>query len=97
MRKHFGRCRLVKTKAEHDAEGATRSRVKAHSAPAFRATKMAAVRGHVLETFGSAEKADHWLNRANHVFGGKTPLQMMESDPQTVEIELTRIDHGVYI
>jgi len=54
------------------------------------------VLAHALETFGSEEKADHWLHRPNHVFQGKTPLEMIESDPQQVEIELTRIDHGVY-
>ena len=55
------------------------------------------VREHVLETFGSAAKADHWLNRPNHLFEGKTPLQMLEVDPIVVDDELTRIDHGVYI
>ena len=97
VRNHFGQCRLVNTKAEHDAKGATGSRAEARLVSTFRSAKMAALRAHVLETFGSAQKADHWLNRSNHVFGGKTPLQMMESDPQAVEIELTRIDHGVYI
>jgi hypothetical protein len=52
---------------------------------------------HAAETFGSAEKADHWLNRPNHVFRGRTPLEMLATDPQSVEIELSRIDHGVYI
>jgi len=55
------------------------------------------VLAHARETFGSREKTDHWLHRPNHVFQGKTPLEMIESDPQQVEIELTRIDHGVYI
>jgi RNA polymerase sigma factor (sigma-70 family) len=56
-----------------------------------------AVLAHAQETFGSQEKADHWLRRPNHVFQGRTPLEVVRSDPQAVEIELTRIDYGVYI
>jgi hypothetical protein len=56
-----------------------------------------AVLAHAHETFGSQEKANHWLRRPNHVFQGRTPLEVLESDPQAVEIELTRIDYGVYI
>jgi RNA polymerase sigma-70 factor, ECF subfamily len=52
---------------------------------------------HASETFGTAEKADHWLNRPNHVFQSRTPLEMLAIDPQSVEIELSRIDYGVYI
>ena len=56
-----------------------------------------AVLAHAFETFGSPEKANHWLHRPNHVFQGRTPLEVIGSNPQAVEIELTRIDHGVYI
>jgi len=50
-----------------------------------------------LETFGSREKAEHWMNRPNPQFDGKTPAEMIESDLVQVEGELVRIDHGVYI
>jgi uncharacterized protein (DUF2384 family) len=56
-----------------------------------------AVMAHALDTFGSQEKSDRWLHRPNHIFDGKTPLEKLESDPQSVEAELTKIDHGVYI
>ena len=56
-----------------------------------------AVLAHAHETFGSEEKANHWLRRPNHVFQGRTPLEVVGSDPQAVEIELTRIDYGVYV
>jgi RNA polymerase sigma-70 factor (ECF subfamily) len=56
-----------------------------------------AVLAHAFDTFGSPEKANHWLHRPNHVFQGRTPLEAIGSDPEAVEIELTRIDHGVYI
>ena len=52
---------------------------------------------HAFETFGSSEKANHWLHRPNHVFQGRTPLEVIGSNPEAVEIELTRIDYGVYI
>lgn len=55
------------------------------------------VTAHALETFGSQEKAKHWMNRPNPLFDGKTPAQVMETDLAGVEAELVRIDHGVYM
>ncbi len=52
---------------------------------------------HALATFGSIEKAQHWMNRPNPLFCGKTPSQVMRTDPVNVEAELVRIDHGVYV
>ncbi len=52
---------------------------------------------HARETFGSPQKADHWLNRPNQLLGNKTPLQVMETDPAKIEAALVRIDHGVYV
>lgn len=57
----------------------------------------ATVSRHALTTFGSSEKADHWLSRPNALFGGKTPAQMAAVAPEEVELELVRIDHGVYV
>jgi len=50
-----------------------------------------------LATFGSPEKAQHWMNRPNPLFQGKTPAQVIELDLIQVEAELVRIDHGVYM
>jgi uncharacterized protein (DUF2384 family) len=55
------------------------------------------VTAHALETFGSTEKAKHWMNRPNSLFRGKTPSQVLRTDPVEVEAELIRIDHGVYV
>jgi len=55
------------------------------------------VTAHALETFGSSEKVDHWMNRPNSLFDGKTPAQRMKTDLVSVEAELVRIDHGVYM
>jgi len=68
-----------------------------HADIAEKAPTDAAVLAHAYETFGSPEKANHWLHRPNHVFQGRTPLEVVGTDPQSVEIGLTRIDHGVYI
>jgi hypothetical protein len=37
------------------------------------------------------------MNRPNPLFHGKTPSQVMRTDPVGVEAELVRIDHGVYV
>lgn len=55
------------------------------------------VAAHALATFGSPEKAEHWMNRPNPLFDGRTPAQVIESDLVGVEAELIRIDHGVYM
>jgi uncharacterized protein (DUF2384 family) len=55
------------------------------------------VAAHALATFGSPEKATHWMNRPNPLFQGKTPAQVIEFDLLGVEAELVRIDHGIYM
>lgn len=55
------------------------------------------VADHALATFGTRKKTDHWMNRPNPLFDGKAPAQVLESDADSVEAELVRIDHGVYV
>jgi uncharacterized protein (DUF2384 family) len=55
------------------------------------------IAAHALATFGTAGKAEHWMNRPNPLFQGKTPRQVIEFDLVAVEAELVRIDHGVYM
>lgn len=62
-----------------------------------RAITAQSVKAHALDTFGSAEKAEHWMNRPNPLLDRKTPLQVIECDPSSVEAALVRIDYGVYI
>src|SRR6266849_6672543 len=45
-----------------------------------RAITAQSVQAHALETFGSPEKAGHWMNRPNPLFQGRTPLQVIQSD-----------------
>jgi uncharacterized protein (DUF2384 family) len=59
-----------------------------------------AILAHAFETFGSADKAWHWLERPNTLFAGSSPLHLLQTDPtqyELVEDELTRIDHGVFV
>jgi uncharacterized protein (DUF2384 family) len=62
-----------------------------------RQISMKSIAEHALETFGSKEKSQHWMNRPNPLFHGQTPSQVMRTDPVLVEAELVRIDHGVYV
>ncbi len=55
------------------------------------------VNSHALATFGSPEKAQHWMNRPNPLFDGKSPAKVIEFNLVGVEAELVRIDHGVYV
>jgi uncharacterized protein (DUF2384 family) len=55
------------------------------------------VHAHALETFGSAEKAGHWMNRPNPLFQGKTPKEVVKCDPSSVDAALARIDYGIYV
>ena len=49
------------------------------------------------ETFGNADKAQHWLNRASRALDGETPLAMTDTDrgARAVEALLGRIAHGI--
>jgi len=55
------------------------------------------IAAHALDTFGSPEKARHWMNRPNPLFQGKTAAQVVQFDLVGVEAELVRIGHGVYM
>ena len=49
------------------------------------------------ETFGSAEKAQEWLNRCSRALDGETPIAMADTDrgARAVEALLGRIGHGI--
>ena len=60
-------------------------------------TEYAEVLAHAVDTFGSRTNANAWLNKPNRVFHNQSPLQILTEDPATVEEELVRIDHGMFI
>jgi putative toxin-antitoxin system antitoxin component (TIGR02293 family) len=48
-------------------------------------------------TFDSETKAHTWLRRPNALLGGETPLNRLDTDAGTKQVEtlLMRIDHGI--
>lgn len=61
----------------------------------FRLGRIATLAEDVL---GSREKAIRWLHQANRALGNASPLQQMDTDLGTRQVEdvLLRIAHGVY-
>jgi putative toxin-antitoxin system antitoxin component (TIGR02293 family) len=49
------------------------------------------------ETFGEDERAKTWLRRPTTALGGEAPLQILDTDQGTREVEtlLGRISHGI--
>ncbi|MCX6055226.1 MAG: DUF2384 domain-containing protein [Chloroflexi bacterium] len=48
--------------------------------------------------FGDSEKAHTWLKRPNRSIGGKIPMNLLDTDLGTQQVEdvLKRIEHGIY-
>ena len=61
----------------------------------FRLVRIAAQAAGIL---GGEEKASRWLHTPNRALGGDRPLEMLDTDLGTRQVEevLGRIEHGVY-
>ena len=61
-----------------------------------RLLRLARVGAQAAATLGSEEKAVRWLRRPNRALGNRAPLDLVDSDIGTRQIEevLGRIDHG---
>ncbi|MFL6203270.1 MAG: antitoxin Xre/MbcA/ParS toxin-binding domain-containing protein [Thermoanaerobaculia bacterium] len=61
----------------------------------FRVVRIAVQAAEVL---GGREEASRWLHAANRALGGQTPLELLDTDLGSRQIEdvLGRIEHGVY-
>lgn len=61
----------------------------------YRAARIVA---RAVETLGSVEKARVWLRRPHRSLGGEAPLDLVDTDVGTRQVEevLARIDHGVF-
>ena len=61
----------------------------------FRLVRIAA---QATEILGSEERASHWLHTGNRALGGQTPLELLDTDLGTLQVEevLGSIEHGVY-
>ena len=61
----------------------------------FRVGRVAALAEDIL---GGTTKAARWLRRPNRALGGKTPLETLDTDLGTSQVEtvLHRVEHGVF-
>jgi putative toxin-antitoxin system antitoxin component (TIGR02293 family) len=61
-----------------------------------RLLRLARVSAQAVATLGSEEKAVQWLRRPNRALGNRTPLDLIDNDIGTRQVEevLGRIDHG---
>lgn len=59
--------------------------------------KIAKVKDRCNEVFGNSQATEDWLNSEVVALGGKTPLELMETDAgiDMVLLELGRIKHGI--
>jgi putative toxin-antitoxin system antitoxin component (TIGR02293 family) len=59
--------------------------------------RVARVLAHARRTFGSDDAASAWLREPNRALGGSTPLDLLETDLGSDEVEtvLGRLDYGV--
>ena len=62
-----------------------------------RLTRILRVIAEAAETFGARDKARLWLRRPNQALGGEAPLEMLDTDTGTRQVEtlLLRIGHGI--
>ena len=68
------------------------------AAESDRTVRLARVYAHAVEMIGDDQKAGEWLRTANRALGGERPLDCLDTDPGTREVEdiLGRIAYGVY-
>ncbi len=61
----------------------------------FRLVRIAA---QAVQVLGSEERASLWLRRPNRALGGEPPIEILDTDLGTRQVEevLGRIEHGVY-
>ncbi len=60
--------------------------------------RLARIGVRTLEVFENDETARKWLKRPNRALGGAVPLEMLDTDAGTEQVDelLTRIEYGVY-
>jgi len=60
--------------------------------------RFARIFAHALSVFGDDERAAAWLTRPNRALGGDTPLDWLDTDWGTLEVDqvLGRLEHGVF-
>lgn len=62
-----------------------------------RVLRLARISAQATVTLGSERKAVDWLRRPNRALGNRSPLELMDSDIGTRQVEdtLNRVEHGI--
>ncbi len=63
-----------------------------------RLARLAKILAYAIEVLGTQKKASRWLQKSNHALKMRPPIQLLDTDIGSVEVEnlLGRIDHGIY-
>lgn len=71
---------------------------KLEATESARLIRIARVLAHAEDVFGSTDKARDWLASKNRALAGQKPLQLLDTDAGTQEVEdvLGRIEHGIF-
>ncbi|HXG70186.1 MAG TPA: antitoxin Xre/MbcA/ParS toxin-binding domain-containing protein [Gemmatimonadaceae bacterium] len=58
--------------------------------------RLARVAAHAVDVLGTDEKVAAWFRRSNRALGGESPLQILDTDLGTRQVEdvLGRLEHG---
>lgn len=69
-----------------------------HPDESDRLFRLARIAAQATEVLGSSEKAATWLQRPNRALGGRVPLELLDTDAGSRQVEdvLGRIEHGVF-
>jgi putative toxin-antitoxin system antitoxin component (TIGR02293 family) len=69
-----------------------------HPSESDRLCRLVRIAAQASAVLGSEEKAGRWLHTANRALGGKPPLELLDTDLGSRQVEevLGRIEHGVY-
>ena len=64
----------------------------------IKALKNKLILGAALDVFENVETARNWLKKSNRALAGKTPLELLDTDAGTQQVDqlLNKIEHGVY-
>ena len=60
--------------------------------------RIARIVAHTLDIFENVETARDWLKKSNRALGGKTPLELLDTDAGTQQVDevLNKIEYGIY-
>ena len=63
-----------------------------------RIVRLARITAQAIGALGSSGKASRWLQAGNRALGGTAPLQLLDTDPGTRQVEelIGRLEYGIY-